>query len=219
MIINIQTALEYLPALLRAAQTTIYIALLSCLIGFCLGTIIGILQTRKSKWITWPAQAYVALVRGTPMMIQIIFMMYLLPAMGIHLCALYKAIIAIGLNSAAYISQVIKTGISSVGRGQLEAAQVLGLSRLQALWYIVLPQAFRIVIPALGNELVTLIKDSSLASTIGVVELYRESRQIIGTTYDAFSILAVTAVIYLVLTGAATLFVHWLERKLNHARH
>ncbi|MCL4380237.1 amino acid ABC transporter permease [Candidatus Dependentiae bacterium] len=218
MIFNIHTALEHLPALLNAAQTTLYIALLACLIGFILGTILGILQTRSSWWASMPAQAYVTIIRGTPMMIQIVFMFYLLPALGIHLCALYKAIIAIGLNSAAYISQVIKTGIASVGKGQLEAAQVLGFTRLQALWYIVLPQAIRLVLPALGNELVTLIKDSSLASTIGVVELYRESRQIINLTYDAISILVPVALIYLLLTSIATLGIYFLEQRVNNAR-
>lgn len=219
MIFNMTLAINSLPQLLHAAQTTIYIALASCVIGFGLGTILGIMHTRKAAYLSLPVQAYVALVRGTPMMIQIVLIFYLLPALGLPLPALYKVILAIGMNSAAYISQVIKAGIASVGRGQLEAAQVLGLTKWQALRYIILPQAFRAVLPALGNELVTLIKDSSLASTVGVVELYKESRQIINQTYDAITIMIVVGLIYLALTSIATLAVYALERRMNNASH
>lgn len=209
-----------LPLLLRGAVVTLEIAALSTLIGILLGTLLGLAHTSKHRFLRWLVTMYVTIIRGIPMLIQITFAYYLLPQFGINLPAFWVAVMAIGLNSAAYVSQIIKAGIRSIGRGQIEAGRVLGLSSMQITRYIILPQAFRVVIPALGNEFITLVKDSSLASIIGVVELTKEGIFIRGRTFDSITVFAAVAMIYLVITTSLSLFINWLERRMNrHVRH
>lgn len=212
---DFSVVISYFPYLLRGALTTIQIAFFSSIIGFVLGTILGFLHRSKNSLITSIIDVYVTLFRGTPMLIQISFAFYLLPAIGIDVPAFTAAIIAIGLNSSAYISQIIRSGIGSVGSGQIEAAHVLGLSHFQTLRFIVFPQAIRIVLPALLNEFITLIKDSSLASTIGVVELFKEGSIIISRTYNAIPIYLAVAFIYLILTSTLSIIMGYINRKLH----
>ena len=209
------------PKLLQGALTTIQLAAYSCLLGLGLGTAAALAQTSTIKPLRWLITLYVTLIRGTPMLIQIAFMYYaILPVLGINASPFCAFIIAIGINSGAYVSQIIRTGISSVSIGQLEAAQTLGFSKLQIMRYILLPQALRLVLPALGNEFVTLIKDSSLASTIGVVELYKEGTTIISQTYDAITIYTGIALTYLLLTTTLSFGINYLEKVLrSHAHH
>lgn len=204
-----------LPLLLRGLTVSIKIAFLSSLIGFGVGIILGFILTEKNKLLRIFANTYVNIVRGTPMLLQIIFIYNLLPLLGIKMTALFSAILAIGFNSGAYVSQVIKSGILSVSKGQIEAAKVLGFSNFQIMRYIIFPNAFRVVLPALGNEFITLIKDSSLASTIGVVELFKEGSIIISRTYDAISVLVAVGFIYLILTSIMSFLIDKLEVKLN----
>lgn len=209
------------PLLLHGAINTILLAGYSCLLGLTLGTLSALAET-SSIWILRALIAlYVTLIRGTPMLIQIAFMYYgILPALGISLSPFWAFVLAIGINSGAYVSQIIKAGISSVGKGQLEAGQVLGFTRAQIIIYIMLPQAIRVVIPALGNEFITLIKDSSLASIIGVVELFKEGSIIISQTYDALTVYTGVALVYLLLTTPLSFVINYLERKIyRHARH
>lgn len=217
--IDFQLIQESLPLLLRGALITLQIAALSTLIGIALGTLLAIAQTGKTKFWRWLVTLYVTIIRGIPMLIQITFAYYVLPQFGINLPAFWVAVVAIGLNSAAYVSQIIRAGIRSIGRGQMEAGRVLGLSPLQITRYVILPQAFRVVIPALGNEFITLVKDSSLASVIGVVELTKEGNFIRGRTFDALTVFAAVAFIYLIITTTLSLLVNWFEQKVNkHAR-
>lgn len=153
------------------------------------------------------------------MLIQIPFFYYLLPEIGIELSLFATAVIAIGLNSTAYISQIVRSGIISIGKGQTEAAHVLGFTPLQTMRYILFPQALRTVLPALLNEFITLIKDSSLASTIGVVELFKEGTIIISRTYAVIPIYCAIALIYLVLTTALSFLTALIERKMNRYAH
>src|SRR3990172_1767457 len=189
-----------MPYLIRGALVSLQIAALSCSIGFLLGTILGIIQSGHNKFLRHMVLIYTTIIRGTPMLIQIAFGYFLLPKLGINIPAFWVAIIVIGLNSSAYVSQIIRSGISSVGKGQLEAAKVLGLTRWQTTRYIVLPQAISVVLPALSNEFVTMIKDSSLASTIGVMELTKEATLIRSRTLDAISIYASVMLCYLIMT-------------------
>ena len=213
--IDYQLIKDSLPLLLRGALVTLEIAGLGALIGILFGTLLGLAQTGKSRILRWMVTLYVTLMRGTPMLIQITFAYYVLPQFGIQLPAFWVAVVAIGLNSAAYVSQIIKAGIRSIGRGQIEAGRVLGLSNMQITRYIVLPQAFRVVIPALGNEFITLVKDSSLASTIGVVELTKEGQFIRGRTFDALTVFAAVALIYLIITTSLSLLINWFEQRMN----
>lgn len=199
--------IEYLPKLLQGALISLEISLLAACIGIVLGTILGIFHQNPF------VKLYVTLFRGTPMLVQIMFIYYLLPEAGINLPAFAAAVVAIGLNSAAYISQIVQTGIQAIPTGQSDAAKTLGFTKAQTMQHIVIPQAFPIVMPALGNELITLIKDSSLASVIGVMELTKEGSIIRSQTYDAFTILLMVSAFYLAMTTIAT---YCLKRMTPH---
>ncbi len=214
--VTYNTLLAYGPSLLWATITTLQIAFLSSTIGFFLGTILGFAQQYAPAYIQWLILPYVTILRGTPMLIQISFWYFVLPMIGIKLSLFAVAVISIGLNSSAYISQIIKSGINSVDKGQQEAGRVLGLNNYQIMRYIIFPQAVRVVIPSLLNEFITLIKDSSLASTIGVVELFKQGRIIIDNTYLVIPVYCVIAAIYLILTTTLSLISAHIERKMNY---
>lgn len=220
MIINFNLMYESLPYLFRGALVSLSIAALGCLIGFMGGTLFALLQTHAVRFVRTLVSAFTAVVRGTPMLIQISFMFIFLPTLGIHIPAFWVAVIAIGINSTAYVSNVIRAGILSVAHGQIEAAYTLGLTRLQTIRYIVLPQAIRTVLPSLGNEFVTLIKDSSLASVIGVYELTKEGSLIISRHFNSISIYIAIAGIYLLMTIPLTLAINYLEKRMRrHVSH
>lgn len=214
--IDIELIIKYLPFLLQGAVNTIIIAASSCFLGLTFGTLLALAQTSGNKLLYSLVTFYVTIIRGTPMLIQIAFFYYaIMPALNLQLSAITAAIIAIGINSSAYISQVVRSGISSVGKGQLEASKVLGLSTGQTIRYIILPQALCVVLPSLGNEFITLIKDSSLAYTIGVVELYKQGVTMRSTTYDAMSTYIAVAFIYLIMTTALSYGMSLLERRMK----
>ena len=216
--IDIQLIIASWPMLMRGTLVTLQIASLGCFIGFTFGTVLALLQASKNRFLSGLVTLYTTIIRGTPMLIQITFAVYVLPELGLPLPKFWAAVFAIGCNSAAYISQIMRSGINSISAGQLEAAQVLGLSTMQTIWYIILPQAFRVVLPALGNEFITLVKDSSLASIVGVAELYREGSLIISRTYDQLTIYLILACIYLTITTMVSLIIAYLEKRMNHAQ-
>lgn len=215
MIINFNLIIEYLPILLQGLIITLQIAAFSCLIGLILGTILALMQTSTNKLLRIFVASYVIIIRGTPMLIQIFCAYFLLPHIGINVSALWTAIFAIGFNSAAYISQIIRSGISAIGIGQFEAAQVLGFSTIDTIRYIVLPQALRTTLPALGNEFVTLIKDSALASLIGVAELTKQANFVKSKTFDAITVYFAVAILYLLVTSTISFLVTRLEKRMN----
>lgn len=214
MIIDFSLIAEYLPTLLQGLLVTLQIAAGGCCIGLLLGTLLALAQTSNSRILRCLVMSYVIVIRGTPMLIQILCAFYILPQIGLRLDTLAIAIIAIGLNSAAYISQIIRSGISSVSVGQIEAAQTLGFSQFDTIRYIILPQALQTVLPALGNEFITLVKDSALASVIGVNELSKQGRFVISKTYDSISVFFALAILYLIVTSTISLFVSLLEKRM-----
>jgi ABC-type amino acid transport system permease subunit len=173
------------------------------------------LHTLHNALVRIPITIYVTIIRGTPMLIQITFFYYVLPSLGIEFSPFWAAICAIAINASAYISQIIKSGIIGVGYDQIEAARVLGFNSFQIGRYIVIPQAVRIVFPALVGEYITLLKDSSLASVIGVMELYKEARSIMNESYDVITIFCLVALIYLILTSISELIFRYIERKMS----
>lgn len=203
------------PFLLRGAGITLIIAAASSTIGFVGGTLLGIAQAGSYKPLKVIVTIFVTIIRGTPLLLQIMFFFLMLSSLGIHISALSTAVLAIGLNSCAYISQIVRSGISSVSRGQIEAARTLGVGTFDITRYIVLPQALRVVVPALGNEFVTLIKESSLASAIGVMELYASGNIIITQAFNALAIYTATGLMYLAMTSTVSLMVLKLEHSLN----
>lgn len=207
--------IEYLPSILKGAFISFIIALLSACIGAIFGTILAIIQNYGNYYIKLLINLYLVTIRGTPMLIQITFLYILI---GNLFGAFTTAIIAIGLNSAAYVSQIIKSGINSVSIGQIEAAKTLGISNYFIVKSIILPQALVVILPSLGNELITLIKDTSLAYVIGVMELFQTARVVISRTYDPIPIYIIISLIYLSMTALVSLFINKLEKKLNYAK-
>jgi His/Glu/Gln/Arg/opine family amino acid ABC transporter permease subunit len=197
------------PLLARASLTTLTIAFGATLLGLCGGTVIALAEQSTMRLVRMIAALYVTVVRGTPMIVQIVFLYY---GLNLPFSPIIVAIIAIGLNSSAYVSQTIKTGINSVAKGEIEAAIVMGIRRRDIMRFIILPQAFRAIFPSLGNEFVTLIKDSSLAYIIGVHELFKESRNLMNVTYDVMTVYVAVTLFYLVLTYSVTLALREYEK-------
>ncbi|MDP3787916.1 MAG: amino acid ABC transporter permease [Candidatus Chromulinivorax sp.] len=214
--INFDLLLKYYPLLLTGVITSLQIAFASCAIGAIIGTGLGIVLAGKNKVAKIFAQAYVSIIRGTPMLIQITGTYFILRSCGVPIPTLVSVIISIGLNSAAYLSQTILSGITSVSKGQIEAAKTLGFSSSQTIRYIVFPQAIRSILPNLESEIVTLIKDSSLASFLGVYELSQQGQIIISQTYDTPSVYFAIGLIYLILTTTVTILMSLLNKKINY---
>lgn len=206
---------DSLPSLLYGTYVSLRITFIAAFIGLTLGSILGLTETSKSRFLSFVIGTYVTVFRGTPMLIQILFIYYVLPELGMTIAPFWAASLAIGLNSSAYISQIIRTGVNAVSKGQIEAAHMLGFTPLKTMRYIVFPQAFRVTLPALSNELISLVKDSSLASVIGVMELTKEASIIRSRTYDAFSILLAVSIIYLILTATLSLCLKKYETRLK----
>jgi len=212
--IDTSLIIDYLPSLLKGASMSLMISLLACSIGLTLGTLMGLVA--KEQWLHYPVEAYLSFFRGTPVLIQIMIVFYIFPQLGVRIPPFWAATIAIGLNSAAYVSQIIKSGVAAVPRGQVEAAKALGFTSTQIACHVILPQAFRVILPALGNEMVALIKDSSLASIIGVMELSKEASLITSRTFDAITVLVAVSCIYFIMTMAVSSLVKLLQRKINY---
>ena len=214
-VIDFQLIRDSLPSLLQGTSLSLQITGIAAFIGLVFGTILALGELSNLRWIRWTVNVYVTLFRGTPMLAQILFIFYVLPQFRIMIPPFLAASCAIGLNSSAYISQIIRSGINAISKGQIEAAYTLGFKKITTMRYIVFPQAFRAALPSLGNELITLVKDSSLASIIGVMELSKEASIIRSHTYDAFSILLAVSFIYLILTTIVSLGIRRLEGVLN----
>jgi arginine/lysine/histidine/glutamine transport system substrate-binding and permease protein len=198
--------LQAFPALLQGALVTLQLTILSVVFGLIGGSLIGIIRLSHIAPVRWVARAYVDFFRGTPLLVQIFMIYFGLPAilqeLGLTFTfdRLTAGVIALSLNSAAYIAEVVRAGIQSIETGQSEAAQSLGLSSVQTMSYVIFPQAFRRMIPPLGNEFISLLKDTSLVAVIGFEELFRKGQLIVADNYRAFEIYAAVAVVYLCLT-------------------
>ncbi|MFO7820012.1 MAG: ectoine/hydroxyectoine ABC transporter permease subunit EhuC [Halanaerobacter sp.] len=208
---------ETLPFLLRGAVVTIKVSSLSVLMGIVLGTILGLSRVSKSKLLKNTAKAYIEFFRGTPLLIQLFILYFGLPNLGIKLSPYFAAVLGLGLNSGAYVGEIVRSGINSINKGQMEAARSLGMSYAQAMRYVVLPQAIKRVVPPLGNEFIALLKNSSLVSVISVKDLTRQSRLVNSRTYQTFLIYILAAVIYFCMTFVLTRLVNYVERRLQYS--
>lgn len=211
---------HYRKAFIVGIEYTLIITVCAVFFGLILGVLLAVARLGNGNWlqngIRWAATAYVEFIRGTPMMVQIMFVYFGL-GLIVNLPALTSGIIAISLNSGAYIAEYIRGGINSVNIGQTEAARSLGLTRYATLHYVVLPQALKNIWPSLGNEFITLIKDSSLVSIIGVTELIYQSNIVRADTYRGVAPIAVIMVLYFILTFTASRILNHFEKKWQHA--
>ena len=202
------------PLLLIGAGVTVQITVLSTAIGFVIGLIVGVARISNLRVLRMLAEVYVEFFRGTPLLVQIFLFYFALPVItGQRIDPFIAAISACGINSGAYVAESFRAGIQSVDDGQMEAGRSLGMTWLQTMRYIIVPQAFKRVIPPLGNEFIAMLKDSSLVSVIGFEELTRRGQLIIAKTYGSFEIWMSVAVIYLVMTLTISRFVAYLERR------
>ena len=202
------------PLLLVGAGVTIQITVLSTTIGFIVGLIVAVARISKLKLLRILAEVYVEFFRGTPLLVQIFLFYFALPVItGPRIDPFIAAISACGINSGAYVAEIFRAGIQSVDAGQMEAGRSLGMTWIQTMRYIIVPQAFKRVIPPLGNEFIAMLKDSSLVSVIGFEELTRRGQLIIAKTYGSMEIWLSVAVIYLAMTLTISRLVAYLERR------
>jgi len=205
---------EYFPIFMKGLQTTLLISVISIALGFVGGILIGMCRISRNPLVYGASTVYVEAFRGTPLLIQI-FLIYLgLPQIGIYVDSpLVAGLIALSLNSAAYQSEIFRGGVQSISVGQIEAARSLGLTYNQALFNVVIPQALRNALPPYTNEFITMIKDSSLVMTIGVLELTLRGKLISATTGQSIPVLLFVAILYFVMTFSTSRILRYVERR------
>ncbi|PYJ97432.1 MAG: amino acid ABC transporter permease [Verrucomicrobia bacterium] len=209
---------RYLPLLLRGAVTTVELSVLAMALAVLAGLVVVLMRLYGIAPLRWLAKAYVEIIRGTPLLIQLFLIYYGLPEIGIRLNAFLAAILGLGLNYAASEAENYRAGIQSIPHGQTEAALALGMNRWQALRHVVLPQALRVVIPPVTNDFIAMFKDSSIVSVITMVELTKVYGMLAMSTYDYIGLGLMTAGIYFALSYPASIFANRLERKLCYDR-
>nr|WP_295596264.1 amino acid ABC transporter permease [uncultured Terrisporobacter sp.] len=211
----------YYGLILEGAKVTILISLVALVFGFILGLIICLMKMSKFKILKWPASAYVQILRGTPLFVQIFIIYFGLPQFGISFPDIgfissdfISGAFALSINSSAYVAEIFRSGIQSVDKGQMEASRSLGLGYVDTMKYVIVPQAIKNVLPALGNEFITLVKESSIISVIGVQELMFRAGIVRTSTMKAFEPYIAAAIMYLIITSILSWLVGLLEKKL-----
>jgi arginine/lysine/histidine/glutamine transport system substrate-binding and permease protein len=213
--------IKIFPNLLLGGLVTLQLTSFTVFLGIIGGTLLALARLSPYLPLRWLTTAYIDFFRGTPLLVQIFMIYFGLPALfksrGIDFSfeRFPAAVTALSLNASAYLAEIIRSGIQSIDRGQWEAAKCLGMSNFQTMQHIIFPQAFRRIIPPLGNEFITMLKDTSLVAVIGFEELFRQGQLNVATSYRAFEIYAIVALIYLILTFVAARFFSWLEIKFN----
>lgn len=218
---SIGVIFQALPTLLQGALVTLQLTVISVVLGLIGGSLIGIVRLSKITPVRWLARAYVDFFRGTPLLVQIFMIYFGIPAILQELNLTFTfdrlaaGVIALSLNSAAYIAEIVRAGIQSIEPGQAEAAKSLGLNPILTMRLVIFPQAFRRMLPALGNEFISLLKDTSLVAVIGFEELFRKGQLIVSGNYRAFEIYAAVAIFYLCLTLLSSQAFSRLETWMN----
>ncbi|MBI9089635.1 MAG: ABC transporter permease subunit [Desulfobacterium sp.] len=207
---------ESIPVLMNGAKLTIYITLIGLFFGFILGALAGIGKISKNKFVNTLTTIYVESIRGTPLMVQVMFLYFGLPlALGMRVPPLTAGIVAIAVNSGAYISEIVRGAVQSINVGQAEAARSIGLTNSQSMLYVIWPQAFKRMIPPLGNQFIISLKDTSLLVVIGVGELTRQGQEIIAVNFRSFEVWMAVAIIYLAMTLTMAKLLHMLEKRMQ----
>ncbi len=210
-------ALTYLPYLLQGAIITIEIAAIGVIFGSILGILVGLGRVSRNPLLSQISRFYIWVIRGTPLLLQLFVIHFAIPSAfpALTLPPFVSACIALSLNAAAYIAEIARGAIQSIDKGQMEAARSLGLSSSQSMRRVIIPQAFRRMLPPLGNEFIALIKESSLVSTIALYDLLRTGQQIISSTYRYSEVFLLVGLIYLLLTTIMSYIVRKIEKKVG----
>ena len=205
------------PAFMEGVEITLQLAFFTVLFGSLLGLVVAVCRRTRLLPLRWLMNAYVAFIRGTPLLVQVLLVVYGLPQLGIRFPRMTLCIIALVINSGAYMAELIRAGLQSVEKGQVEAAESLGMSSGQTMLYIILPQAVKVTLPAMGNEFVAIIKESSILYAVGVYELTYQAYKLASVNYYYIETMIVAALIYFVLTYVATKLLSLLERRMRRA--
>ena len=205
---------------LEGLKFTLIIAFFSVLLGLFLGIFTSVIrdyykETKKCKILNYLCNIYVYVIRGTPTILQLMILYYVV-FKSVTLSPLIVGTLAFGINSGAYVSEIFRAGFEGIDKGQREASKTLGLNYIKTMRYVIFPQALAKIFPALGNEIITLVKETSIAGYIGIVELIKAADIISSRTYDYFFPLVVSAIVYLFLTYILSKIMKYGERKLNH---
>lgn len=218
---------QWMPTFLDGTIVTIVLSLTTVLLGSFIGLFVVMMKISENKVLKGIANLYTNIIRGTPMLLQLFLWLYGLPMIGITFSGIgflggtygsrefITAVVALGINSGAYISEVLRGGLEAVDKGQVEAGRALGLSKSETMSSIIIPQAIRTVLPGLGNEFITMIKESSIVSTVGVFDVMYTSNIVKASTYSIFEPLIVVGVIYFILTYSLSYLMKKLEKRLN----
>lgn len=215
MIFSIDDMIAFLPSLLHGALLTITVSLLAFSLAMVLGLATGLARLSRLMPLRVVAACYIQFIRGTPLLLQLFFIYYVLPYVGIVLTPFVSGAMGLTLNYAAYMAEVFRSGIQAIPKGQSEAGQSVGMSRRLLMRRIILPQAIRIIIPSIGNFFVSIFKDSALVSVITMRDLMFSGQLLASATYKHFEIFAEVAVIYFLISYPTAKFVEWIEAKVD----
>ena len=206
--------IKYWPLFLEGATTTVLLSFFSVIVGVGCGTLMALARLSQNKFLSKAAKVYIDIIRGTPLLVQL-YLVYFGLATVLDLNDFVSGVIAVSVNTTAYIAEIIRSGIQSVDKGQMEAARSMGMPKRMAMRQIILPQAMKNILPAIGNEFATLIKETSIVSLIGIQDLMYSSDTVRGATFTVFIPLLMTAFLYFVMTTTIAFFMDKLERKLQ----
>jgi len=206
--------IKYWPLFLEGATTTVLLSFFSVIVGVGCGTLMALARLSTNKFLSKAAKVYIDIIRGTPLLVQL-YLVYFGLATVLDLNDFVSGVIAVSVNTTAYIAEIIRSGIQSVDKGQMEAARSMGMPKRMAMRQIILPQAMKNILPTIGNEFATLIKETSIVSLIGIHDLMYSSDTVRGATFTVFIPLLMTAFLYFVMTTTIAFFMDKLERKLQ----
>lgn len=206
---------KYYTFFIDGSKFTIFLAFFTVIFGVILGVLLALMKLSKNKIFNIISSAYIEFIRGTPALVQLYLVFYGLPHIGVNLPDIFAGIIALSVNSSAYVAEIIRAGIQAVDNGQIEASRSLGMTQSMSMRLIIIPQAIKNILPALGNEFIVVIKESSLVSIIGIHELMYNADTVRGNTFQPFEPLIVAAIIYFVMTFLLSKIMNSFERRLR----
>ncbi|MFK2825416.1 amino acid ABC transporter permease [Bacillus sp. B190/17] len=211
-----ETIMNALPYLMKGLQVTLYIFVIAIILGFMIGLMMALMRLASLKVLNWTAKIFIDAVRGTPFLVQLFFIYFGLNSLEwISFDRTTAGILTIAINAGAYFAEIIRAGIQSIDKGQAEAARSVGLTNMQTMRYIILPQAFRRMLPAITNQSIISLKDTSLLSIIGIADLMQQGGVQVAATFEAFKIWLTVGVIYFIIIYFVSLLGSFLERRVE----
>jgi len=202
------------PYLCQGALVTLELSALAMLFGTTIGAVAGLLSLAENVFVRGLVRCYVYFVRGTPALVQVFLVYFALPQFGLELSAFWSGVVALAFNSGGFIAEIVRSGLQSIDTGQTEAAKSIGMTNRQSVLFILLPQSLRRITPPLTNEVITLVKSSSLLSVISISELTRSAQAIIAAKFTPFELYAELAVFYLIIISILAKFSEYVEKRL-----